>query len=1002
MGRHGRTAGVICVVTASLVGSALSWPAAATASITERVSVSVTGAQANSLSGDLAISGDGRYVAFYSQASNLTASDTNTFGDIFVRDRTAGTTAAVSVTPVGQTANFFSTQPQISANGRYIAFWSNATNIVPGVAPAGTVPPTVAQCYVRDMTIGVTVVASVNDAGQPANAAMQYCRLSSDGRYVAFSTIATNVVPLSPGEASDPDCGGSRMQVYRRDLQANTTVRVSVNNAGAYSAQCGSSGGIGISGDGRHIAFVSNSGNLGTARAGVADVWLRDVDAGQTELISRAADGGLANSGSNDIPSVSADGRFVGFTSFATNLVATDTNGFSDSFVRDRLTGRTTLVSVRQDGTQGNRNSGFGTVVSADGRFVGFSSIATNLVPDDTNVSFDAFVWERSTGALTRVSVSSTGQQGARGGSNPEISADGSWVAFYSESANLVSGDTNAASDVFVRGLQSANTPPAVTLEPATGVRAGVVFFGGGSFTDPDPGQSWTATADYGDGSGARPLALAPDKTFTLSHTWASSGTYQLVVVVDDGAGGRDTASATITVEHVNTVPVVLAGPTSTVAMAQVFARTVSFLDPDPGQTWTATVDYGDGTLVQPITVNADKTVELSHKYAQIVTLTVTVMVTDSVGATGEAAFDLAIVPVRSFIFVHGILGDSRTPGFPALLKDGLLPAYDLQGQVRVFDYFQDKSHVQPGGSCVSGPSYDPSQPTAGLPVDTSPHSLDLSYCDSQSDIGINAILLDADVRTQHEQFGGHVTIIANSMGGAITRAFLAYATAAGNGSADVVDDVYFIQGAQAGSYLTLSKTIYSATAPSSTAWTVISEAIKLGLEFDPTRPAWNDLTPRSSTYQWVNPDVTHLPAGTRYQNVATDIGIIPSYDIFGMRFAPTRITVGDLVMLPGSDDPRALPLLGGENFDPRVAGRGSPESRQWILRKDVVFAEDSIVPVLKDPSAVPGAVLAVSNANENHRNIGDHLADIRVDDGNGSVRPLSDVLLDRMKARAP
>ncbi len=162
-------------------------------------------------------------------------------------------------------------------------------------------------------------------------------------------------------------------------------------------------------------------------------------------------------------------------------------------------------------------------------------------------------------------------------------------------------------------------------------------------------------------------------------------------------------------------------------------------------------------------------------------------------------------------------------------------------------------------------------------------------------------------------------------------------------------------------------------------------------------------MTPRSRTYQWVNPDVSHIPANTRYQNVATDIGIIPSYGIFGMRFAPARITVGDLVMLPGSDDPRATPLLGGEDFDPRVAGRGSPDSHEWILKKDVIFPLESVVPLLGgDPLAIPAAVSDVKNAKENHLNIGTYIDRIDVDDGRGSVAHLSNVLLGRMGERAP
>src|SRR5437867_824550 len=169
---------------------------------------------------------------------------------------------------------------------------------------------------------------------------------------------------------------------------------------------------------------------------------------GTTERVSVDSAGTQGNSFSLD-PSISADGRFVAFSSLATNLVPGDTNGAFDVFVHDRLTGTTERVSVDSAGTQGHGNSSEPSI-SADGRFVAFSSVATNRVPGDTNAAFDVFVHDRLTGTTERVSVASAGTQGNGSSLDPSISADGRFVAFSSVATNLVPGDTNGKEDVFV------------------------------------------------------------------------------------------------------------------------------------------------------------------------------------------------------------------------------------------------------------------------------------------------------------------------------------------------------------------------------------------------------------------------------------------------------------------------------------------------------------------------------------------------------------------------
>src|SRR5438132_6140403 len=184
-------------------------------------------------------------------------------------------------------------------------------------------------------------------------------------------------------------------------------------------------------------------------------LWGRSAGAQTTERVSVASDGTTEGNDASLGSALSADGRFVAFDSAATDLVAGDTNLVSDVFVHDRQTGTTERVSVASDGAQGNGSSGllsfaFSPALSADGRFVAFVSFATNLVAGDTNGATDVFVHDRQTGTTERVSVASDGTQGNAASTGAALSADGRFVAFHSTATNLVADDTNGKTDVFV------------------------------------------------------------------------------------------------------------------------------------------------------------------------------------------------------------------------------------------------------------------------------------------------------------------------------------------------------------------------------------------------------------------------------------------------------------------------------------------------------------------------------------------------------------------------
>ncbi len=404
------------------------------------MSVSTAGNQGDAGSFSYAMSADGRFVAFYSNATNLVAGDTNAHIDIFVRDRQAGTTERVSVDSVGVQTNADSYNPTISADGRYVAFYSLASNLVPGDTN------TFADVFLRDRQTGTTERVSVNSGGVQGDFVSVGPSISADGRFVAFYSFASNLV------AGDTNGSGD---IFVRDRQAGTTERLSLDSGGVQ----GNLDSVfpSISADGRLVAFRSDASNLVPGDTNARkDIFVRDRQTNTTERVSVSTGGTQGDFDSLDV-SISADGRFVAFGSSATNLVPLDTNGSEDMFVRDLQLGATERVSLDSSGTEGNAGSGVPSI-SANGRYVAFQSFSSNLDPADNNSSFDIFLRDRQAGTTEMLSVSSGGTAGNQHSIAPAMSADARFVAFGSLANNLVAGDTNNASDVFVRNSCKVQT----------------------------------------------------------------------------------------------------------------------------------------------------------------------------------------------------------------------------------------------------------------------------------------------------------------------------------------------------------------------------------------------------------------------------------------------------------------------------------------------------------------------------------------------------------------
>jgi len=357
--------------------------------MTTVVSTAAGGVPGNDHSVAPALTADGGVIVFHSDATTLVSGDTNQLTDIFVHDRSAGTTARVNVGPGGaQAVGGPSFLPAISADGRHVAFESSATNLVPGGTNGGR------HILVHDRSTGTTTRVSVGRGGVQADGDSVSPSISADGRYVAFESDATNLVPEDTNRRAD---------VFVHDRLIGVTTRVSVATGGAQGA--GDSGRPRISADGGYVVFDSEAPNLVPDDTNdLADVLIHDRSTAVTTRVSVATGGAQALGGDSTFPSISTDGRFVTFQSDATNLVAEDTNDLRDIFVHDRVMGATSRVSVATGGTQALRGGAARPQSNADGQVVAFESAASNLVPDDTNEVTDVFVHDRSTGITTRVS----------------------------------------------------------------------------------------------------------------------------------------------------------------------------------------------------------------------------------------------------------------------------------------------------------------------------------------------------------------------------------------------------------------------------------------------------------------------------------------------------------------------------------------------------------------------------------------------------------------------
>jgi Tol biopolymer transport system component len=394
-----------------------------------------------------ALSGDGRYIAFESLADGLAPGHEADSWDTYVRDRTSGAFERVSVRTDGTPAYNLgepTAAPSISADGARVAFLSPASTLV--ASDTNGMP----DIFVHDRTLKRTVRVSINSRLQESNGPSYNPVISGSGRFVIFQSTASNLVEGDGNDAID---------VFVRDLQERTTERLSVGDDGQEGSDPHEYGysSVSISEDGRYAAFSYQELPVRGSEGLFGEiVYLRDRQAGTIRAIAQGV-----------YPVLSAGGRYLAFVT-SEAIVPDDRNSQPDVYLFDQQTGTFERISMTWDNGEAALQDIYSTPgVSADGRYVIFESngglTPTTHTPDGTGLSH-IYLRDRQTGRTILLSRGADGAPANGDSHNPVISADGDTVAFVSTASNLVAGDANGESDVFVfdarAGLYQLDPPP--------------------------------------------------------------------------------------------------------------------------------------------------------------------------------------------------------------------------------------------------------------------------------------------------------------------------------------------------------------------------------------------------------------------------------------------------------------------------------------------------------------------------------------------------------------
>jgi Tol biopolymer transport system component len=502
-----RRRSALLITLASLALAVFAGPASAASPTTSLVSVSSTAVKNNGFAVLPAVTPDGRYVVFFSDGTSLVSPPPGTTGNLYLRDRARATTTLVA--PTGSDLG----EPQISNDGRWVVFVSNAPSL-PGAGSA-------TQVYLWDRESGTTRRLSTNTGSGQTYEGIHEADMSEDGSRVVYSAFDNDAGPRDDTFLVQLPSG-----TVRRIGEASPGVQA---NAGVYSGR--------ISGDGQWAIYSTAASNLELADTnGVADIYRENLDTGAKQRVSITSDGGLS-SGSSSSAEASRDGCVVAFSSTATNMAPGATTAGTRTFVRDICQNTTEVVSVANDGTVGT-TSGV-PEISGDGCVIGFKTGSPILAPAPTGRAIG--VRDRCTGVTSRIDVSTAGEPGdgsVNPGSFSLAGEKGRYVAFSTVATNLAPGDGDANNDIYLRD-RANNVGPTVAVTTSQAANRVNVDLSGSR--DPD-GFQLTGATSFGDGS-------TEVAGLVVSHDYPHAGTYTVAVTVTDadGASSRDYRTVTVT-----------------------------------------------------------------------------------------------------------------------------------------------------------------------------------------------------------------------------------------------------------------------------------------------------------------------------------------------------------------------------------------------------------------------------------------------------------------------
>ena len=623
---------------------------------TLRISVAQDQSQADAGSIYSAISSNGEIVAFDSSANNLDGLGSGGHFQIFAKNRRDDTVHRVSVAIDGSIADGASTQPDISDDGVYVAFVSEASNLVANDNNQ------VADIFVRDLLRQVTTRVSVASDGSEANAASAAVSISADGRYVVFQSKATLSV----------DDNNGFEDIYIHDMQSGETRLLS-----AFAGQAGNGNSVQpkISATGNSVVFSSDATNLvsNNDNNAASDVFRVNTGSGEIDLISVNINGVTAN-GASDSASLNADGSVVAFRSIAGDLES-DAAPMSryQIFSRDTNNNTVQMISVSNAGEPANNTVFSGTVMSDNGLFVAYYTVADNLHINDNNGVWDVYARDLANHNTQLISVNSDGQAGLGSSFVPAINSDGHFISFGSSATNLVAGDSNDQWDVFLHILQAHNFPPvALAGDDVTVFVGSTVTLSGEQSYDPDASVNgvgpvkafrWTLL----DKPASSNVSLGNATSATLDVVPDVVGDYVFELVVNDGV--QDSVADLVTVTAKNNlppVPHIQIDTSSGVAPLTVNVSAAQSSDPD-GDSLTYSWNFGDANA-DTANPNTSNQIDASHVYTQAGDYSILLSVSDSAGNLAQTAVTVSVTNANHAPVINPS-ASAQTGSAPLLLQ---------------------------------------------------------------------------------------------------------------------------------------------------------------------------------------------------------------------------------------------------------------------------------------------------------------------------------------------